>query len=64
MTHSEIVSLARGAARIVTRSLLVLLLAGCAGEGGWRSLGSLAELQEVFNQDAGKFRVILLLSPT
>jgi hypothetical protein len=64
MTSSELLSRARRAARAAAWCLLAALAAGCASEGGWRSLDSLSQLQEIFNQDAGKYRVILLLSPT
>lgn len=51
---------------MLTRGALLvsLLLACCGGEGGWRSLDSLEELKARFNEDAGKYRVVLLLSPT
>jgi hypothetical protein len=59
----EIVSRGRRSL-LVAWCLLAAALWACAGSGGWRSLDSLAELQDTFNRDAGKYRVILLLSPT
>ena len=54
----------RGYAGVVATFLLAGLLAGCTGAGGWRALDSLEELQARFNEDAGRYRLILLLSPT
>jgi hypothetical protein len=41
-----------------------LLLGACGGQGGWRSLDALDDLKDDFNADAGRYRIVLLLSPT
>ncbi|MBA2303723.1 MAG: hypothetical protein H0W08_13950 [Acidobacteria bacterium] len=47
-------------------ALATLLIVACGGNTPepFSDLGSVGELQARFNRDAGKARVVLLLSPT
>ena len=57
---------------LMAAATVLLLLAGCGGPAARRATGAtslqdlpdLARMQALFNQDAGKTRLILLVAPT
>jgi hypothetical protein len=50
--------------RRLLAAVLLVAASACARDRGPRDLESLDEFRTVFNQDRGKLRLVLLLSPT
>lgn len=43
---------------------IAVLGLGCAPETSWTDLESIDELRDAFNEDQGRVRLVLILSPT